>query len=179
MKVPLLNSFKLPHHKTSPTIHQEFAFTASVPHASIFYMRTIKSLHLAFGIGGIFIFVLTGQYMEIVLHGLIEMPDKPRLLYRTSHIYLMWSSLLNLTLGFYFVAAELRAARVAQLLASVALLAGPPLLLLGFALEAHMSGMSRPFCGVANYLALGGTIVHLLASRRTALDANDGFVEKY
>ena len=130
-------------------------------------MRSLKYLPVAFGIGGIVAFVLTGQYMAILLNGLNDMADGPRLLYRTSHLYLMWSSLLNLVVGFYFAAAATKSARSAQIISSVALLAGVPLLLIGFGLEARTNDLSRPFCGVANYLALGGAIVHVIASRKT------------
>jgi hypothetical protein len=131
-------------------------------------MQHFKSIHLLAGILGLVIFVLTGQYMAIVLRGLVDLPDGPRLLYRTSHLYLMWSSLLNLVVGYYFLAATQRAARNLQALASVALLAGLPLILLGFFLESPANDLSRRFCGIANYLALGGAVLHVIA---TASDA--------
>ena len=130
-------------------------------------MRSLKPLHLAAGIAGIVVFVLTGQYMAIFLNGLAGMPDGPRLLYRTSHLYLMWSSLVNLLVGFYFVPATTRGASIAQGASSIMLLLGLPLLLLGFALEPKMAGIDRPFCSWANYLGIAGVVVHAIASRRT------------
>jgi hypothetical protein len=127
-------------------------------------MRTIKSIHFFTGIFGIVVFVLTGQYLAIFLHGLSDMPDGPRLLYRTSHLYLMWSSLLNLTIGVYFTAAATRNARVVQAIASALLLAGPPLILAGFFIESPANNIARPICGWANYFALAGTILHLFSS---------------
>jgi len=134
-------------------------------------MRILKSIHLLVGVVGIIAFVLTGQYMAIVLNGLGDMPDGPRLLYRSSHLYLMWSSLLNLVVGYYFFVASSRGARTGQAIASVALLAGPPLLLVGFALEAKLGNLSRPFCDIANYLALGGAILHVASSPGRKLQA--------
>jgi len=99
--------------------------------------------------------------MAMFLHGLADMADGPRLLYRTSHLYLMWSSLVNLLVGFYFVAAASKGARIAQSIASAMLLAGPPLMLAGFFLESPANNLDRVLCGWGNYLALAGTILHV------------------
>jgi hypothetical protein len=131
-------------------------------------MQAIKSSHLLVGIFGIVVFVLTGQYMSIFLRGMSELPDGPRLLYRTSHLYLMWSSLVNLLVGIYFVAATARNARIMQLIASALLFAGPPLIIAGFFLESPANNLSRPFCDAANYLAIAGTLLHVVSSRRAA-----------
>jgi hypothetical protein len=133
-------------------------------------MQTLKSVHLLVGIFGIVVFVLTGQYMEIFLRGMIDMPDGPRLLYRTSHLYLMWSSLVNLLVGVYFVAANVKVSRLMQCFASGLLLAGPPLIIAGFFLESPANNLDRPFCGWANYFALAGVILHVFASRKTAVN---------
>ena len=129
-------------------------------------MRHLKSLHLAVGIVGIVAFVLTGQYLAIFLHGLNDMADGPRLLYRTSHLYLMWSSLLNLLVGCYFMPAAKSATRKVQAIASVMLLVGPVLMLVGFFTEWKMTGLDRPFTGWGNYLALAGAILHAFTTRR-------------
>jgi hypothetical protein len=133
-------------------------------------MHTIKSAHVLVGIFGIVIFVLTGQYMSIFLRGMVDMPDGPRLLYRTSHLYLMWSSLVNLLVGVYLVVASNKSSRVWQFVASSLLLAGPPLILMGFFLESQATDLVRPFCGLANYFALAGVIVHVFASRNAAAE---------
>jgi hypothetical protein len=135
-------------------------------------MQTLKSVHLLVGIFGIVVFVLTGQYMSILLRGMMDMPDGPRLLYRTSHLYLMWSSLVNLLVGYYFVAANTKVARIMQCFASALLLAGPPLILAGFFLESPVNNLDRPFCGWANYFALAGVILHVFASRTNAVNAS-------
>ncbi|MBC7984398.1 MAG: hypothetical protein H7Y02_11145 [Candidatus Obscuribacterales bacterium] len=129
-------------------------------------MHIIKFVHLCVGIFGIIVFVLTGQYLAIVLQGLVGMSDGPRLLYRTSHLYLMWSSLLNLVVGYYFVVAQTQGARVSQAISSAMLLLGPPLILIGFFVESPANNISRPFCGWANYFALAGTLLHVVSSRR-------------
>ena len=126
-------------------------------------MHHLRTFHLALGIIGLIAFVLTGQYMGIFLNGLAGMADGPRLLYRTSHLYLMWSSLLNLIVGYYFVAAIGRGARALQVLSSALLIAGPPLILTGFFVESPANDLDRVFNGWANYFALGGAILHVVA----------------
>jgi hypothetical protein len=128
-------------------------------------MHLLKPIHLGLGIFGIVVFVLTGQYMAIVLQGLNGMADGPRLLYRTSHLYLMWASLANLLMGFYFVAAASKGMRLLQIGASVLLFAAPPLFLLGFFLESSAGDLDRIYCGWANYFSLAGVLLHVISSR--------------
>ena len=127
-------------------------------------MHTFKPLHLTVGLFGLVAFVLTGQYMAMFLNGLTDMADGPRLLYRTSHLYLMWSSLVNVLVGFYFAAAASKSARIGQIVASIMLLAGPPLMLAGFFLESPANNLDRVLCGWGNYLALAGTILHVASN---------------
>ena len=46
-------------------------------------------------------FLLTGQYMDKVHGHLADMPDGPRMIYRTRHIFVMFMALLNLGMGTY------------------------------------------------------------------------------
>ena len=122
-------------------------------------------VHIAVGAIGLLAFAVTGQYMAIVLRGLADMPDGPRMLYRSAHLYLMWSALLNLFVGVYFAAAASKGARTVQAIASGMLLAGPVLILVGFFVESPANDFDRLYSGIANYLALGGALLHLVTSR--------------
>ena len=62
----------------------------------------MKRFHLIFGFVVIIIFLLTGQYMDKFLQHLEGMADGPRMMYRTRHIYILLSGLLNLAIGTYF-----------------------------------------------------------------------------
>ena len=137
-------------------------------------MLLLKPLHLLFGVLGLVAFVLTGQYMAMFLNGMMDMPDGPRLLYRTSHLYLMWSSLVNLLVGFYFVAAVGKGARIAQGIASAFILVGVPLTLTGFFVESPANDLERVFCGWANYLALAGVLLHVITSRTMQSSKDSG-----
>ena len=125
-------------------------------------MRSLGRLHLLVGLLALAAFLLTGQYMDRALDHLRAMEDGPRMIYRSAHIYLLWSGLLNTTIGLYLQpAAGWR--RAVQASGSVLLLAGPPLLLAAFALEPALAGLDRPWARPAIYAALAGVLFHLLA----------------
>lgn len=125
-------------------------------------MQRQRFAHVLIGSLGLAAFLLTGQYMHHYLDHLRGMPDGPRLLYRSSHIYLLWSSLLNLVLGCYVECSAIRAVRRAQSLASLALAAGPALLVASFFAESDAGTLQRPLARIAIYLALGGALAHAL-----------------
>jgi hypothetical protein len=93
------------------------------------------------------------------------MPDTPRLLFRSSHIYLLMIALLNMCLGAYFHLVEGRVARCVQVAGSVARAAALGLVLFSFFTESLQAGLSRPLATQAIYLALAGVLLHVVASR--------------
>lgn len=124
----------------------------------------MRKLHLVVGVVGVCAFLLTGQYMHWFHQHLQGMADGPRLIYRSSHIYLLWASLLNLCLGCYLRAFTATPAKVAQLLGSAAVIVGPPLLCWSFFYETYNQDLARPFGRLAIYLALAGAALHFIAS---------------
>jgi hypothetical protein len=132
----------------------------------------LRRLHLTIGLAGIVAFLATGQYMDLVHDHLSGMDAARRMLFRSAHIYLLLSSLLNLALGLYLVDIGARVARVTQLAGSLLIAAGPLLLLLAFAREPWLSGLDRPYARPALYGTLAGALLHgiarLLASRSLA-----------
>jgi hypothetical protein len=85
----------------------------------------------------ILIFILTGQYMDKSLQHLVGMPDGPRMLYRTRHIYILLSGLLNPGIGTYFTYGWTRWRRVLQFLGSALIVAATALFIAGFFWEAN------------------------------------------
>lgn len=124
----------------------------------------LRKLHLALGLAGVLTFVLTGQYMHWNHAHLQGMPDGPRLLFRSSHIYLLWASLLNLALGCHLQRLPGGLARGVQGAGCVAVLLGPLLMCWSFFFESHHADLARPVARWAIYLALGGMALHVLAS---------------
>ena len=107
----------------------------------------MKRFHLIFGGVVILIFILTGQYMDKFLHHLVGMPDGPRMLYRTRHIYILLSGLLNLGIGTYFTYGWTRLRRALQFLGSALIVAATALFITGFFWEARLTGLETPWSG--------------------------------
>lgn len=124
--------------------------------------RVWQRLHFLTGIAGLVAFLLTGQYMDRWLSHLVGMADGPRVLYRSAHIYILFSALLNLLLGTYFVPVHGRFVRALQRVGSVLLLAAPVLLLYGFIVETPLAAVERPMIRGGVYCALGGVLMHAL-----------------
>jgi hypothetical protein len=91
------------------------------------------------------------------------MPDAPRLLFRSAHIYLLFAALVNLLLGTYLRPAAARWARALQLAGSAALLATPAMFGAAFFVEPWLDGLLRPWARPAIYLSLAGVLAHVLA----------------
>lgn len=124
----------------------------------------LRRLHFIIGLAGVVAFLLTGQYMHWAHAHLQGMADGPRLIYRSSHIYLLWAALLNLVLGCYIHSYSRAAAKVVQAVGSIAVILGPFLLCWSFFFETYNEELLRPLGRWAIYLALGGTALHVVAS---------------
>ena len=119
--------------------------------------------HLIFGAILFYVFTLTGNYMRA------DFPDKEvisqelRLLMRSRHIYILFSSLLHLLLGAYIRAVPDIRVRLFQLTGSALLSIAGVLFVIAFYLEtytyAHYSDISR--WGL--YLSLAAVGLHLIS----------------
>jgi hypothetical protein len=127
-------------------------------------MNNLRGVHLVAGLLGLIAFVLTGQYMELTFAHLRGMPDAPRLMYRSAHIYILYVALLNLLLGCYFRPLAGTAAQRMQLIGSLLVLIVPVLLLVSFFAESHNNPLSRPIAVIGIYLSLAGCGLHCFAS---------------
>ena len=134
----------------------------------------LLTAHIAVGLLGLLAFVLSGQFMHFAHQHLVGMPDGPRMLYRTGHIYLLWSSLLNLVLGCYGNFSPRRGAYITQILSSLAVMTAPFLLLLAFLTESGAANLERPSARLAIYLSFAGvlfhTACHYFGRRKKVLD---------
>jgi hypothetical protein len=126
--------------------------------------RRLRIAHVAVGLVFLVGFLLTGQYMHRYLGHLQNTPDTERMLYRSTHIYLLWSALLNLALGLYLRLSTVRFRRALQCFGSVMILGGPLLLTFAFFHEPSLSGLLRPLSRPVIYAAFGGLLLHALAS---------------
>ena len=118
-------------------------------------------MHMVLGSVGILAFIASGQYMDLRLDHLRGMADAPRLLFRSAHIYLLLSALLNLVLGIYFRPARTALRRGAQSVGSALIAAGPPLFVTAFISEPWLQGLARPYGRAATYTTFAGALLHL------------------
>jgi hypothetical protein len=125
----------------------------------------LRRIHLALGIFALIAFIATGQYMDLRWAHLRGMADGPRLLFRSAHIYLLFSGLLNLVFGLYASASAPRGARRAlQVLGSALVLTGPFLFIAAFFREPWLVGLVRPFARAGIYASTAGVLLHLPAA---------------
>jgi len=155
---------------------------------------TLRRLHLLVGLAAVVLFGLTGLYMHFRYDHLRGMTDATRLLFRSTHIYLLFSGLLNVALGLYMAgesgrgreragdtaAGSTTAGRTTagdtaaggtaagwgllRSIGSVLILVGPLLFLAGFLREPFLGALARPFSRPAIHAALAGMALHWLAS---------------
>ena len=127
-------------------------------------LPSFRRAHLLLGLAGIVAFLGTGLYMDRVHGHLRGYDDTTRMLFRSTHIYLLLASVANVMTGLYLRPADSTVRCLLQRLGSAALLAGPPLFLIGFCTEPYLSDLARPWSRAAIYLALASAVLHLLAA---------------
>jgi hypothetical protein len=126
----------------------------------------MRRLHRIVGIVGVIAFLATGLYMRRYPSGMASLDGGTRMLFRSRHIYLLLASLLNLGLGTYLRPSPRPSRRAAQVVASLPILAAPPLLLAAFFVEPYRPLPGAPFTLSAAIGLLVGTIAHALAGDR-------------
>jgi len=124
----------------------------------------MKRLHLIIGITVIVIFILTGQYMEYVHNRIL--PDGTRMLYRSRHIYLLLSGLLNLILGIYVVPQSHGWRRSIQIVGTILILLSPALLLAGFFSDPQRRPDQTWVAAFGIFSIAIGTLLHALVQLR-------------
>ena len=124
----------------------------------------MKRFHLIIGLTVVFVFLLTGQYMEYVHNRLL--PDGPRMLYRSRHIYLLLSGLLNLGIGIYFTPRQPGWRRTLQIIGSLLIVVTPGLLLAGFFVEPNRGPEKTMLAPLGIFAVALGTVFHFISSLR-------------
>jgi|SRR5687767_14282765 len=122
--------------------------------------------HLIFGIVLFVVFLITGRFMRADFPDKDIIPQELRLLMRSRHIYILFSSLIHILLGLYLEMHKNSLRKAMQLFGSVFLFSASALLVWAFVFETyaakHFSDISR----YGLYASLAGTIFHLLSQSR-------------
>lgn len=128
----------------------------------------MRKLHLFVGLGGLAAFLGTGVYLAKGFPELYRHDEALRFIYRANHVYVLLSSLVNLTLGVYLVPASAGWRSIASKLGSCLALASPVILLIAFVVETARVTPDRPLTSLGVALLLVGTLAQLPNYRRSS-----------
>jgi hypothetical protein len=110
-------------------------------------------------------FLITGQLMRHHTPPMSMLGDSTRLLYRSRHIYILSSGLVNLMLGLYGYRFEAGWPRVVQSIGSGLLLLSPLLLTVAYVVEpAHGFREDFLWSALGLFALFGGSTLHLVSS---------------
>ena len=124
----------------------------------------MRRIHLAVGILTIMAFLATGQFMRMHAPPMEDLEDGLRMMYRSRHIYLLGSGLLNLLLGVYLRARAAGWRSGLQVAGSVLILTAPFLLVLAFFNEPGRGLSADLWQSRFGLFALfGGCLLHAIA----------------
>ncbi|MEM8983442.1 MAG: hypothetical protein AAGC71_10470 [Pseudomonadota bacterium] len=125
----------------------------------------LARIHWLVGVLGLVAFVVQGQYLAYVVGPLADYPDGPRMLFRSSHIYLMFASVLNLALAGTHLPAAGWARRLHQIGAAI-VIAAPAVFIAGFIVEPTSGTLDRPISRLGLYLVFGVGVVWAVTAAR-------------
>lgn len=123
----------------------------------------MKRFHLVFGVVILVAFLLTGQYMDRVHEHLHNMADGPRMLYRTRHIFILFSGLLHVGLGTYFRYRVDARRRLLQMLGSALVTIASVLFIIAFFYEPHLTDLYAPLSKAGVIMIAIGALLHPLS----------------
>ena len=123
----------------------------------------MKRFHLIFGVVMLVAFLLTGQYMDRFHEHLRNMADGPRMLYRTRHIFILFSGLLHLGVGTYFRYRLDARRRLLQIIGSLLATIASVLFVIAFFYEPHLTHLYAPLSKAGVIMIAIGALLHALS----------------
>lgn len=123
----------------------------------------MKRFHLIFGLAMLVAFLLTGQYMDRFHEHLRNMADGPRMLYRTRHIFILFSGLLHLGIGTYFRYRLDARRRISQIVGSLLATVASVLFIIAFFYEPHLTHLYAPLSKAGVIMIAIGVLLHALS----------------
>jgi uncharacterized membrane protein HdeD (DUF308 family) len=121
----------------------------------------MRRLHLLIGSVGLLVFLGTGLYMRARFPELYGSDESLRYMYRASHVYLLFASLVNMVLGVYLIVPEPGWKTTIGRIGSMLALASPVVLGYAFFAETPLASPQRVFTVLGVFLAFLGVIAQL------------------
>lgn len=126
----------------------------------------MKRFHIIFGLIVFVVFLLTGQYMDRYHQHLMNMPDGPRMLYRSRHIFILMSGLLHVGIGSYFKYRLQTWRRVLQIIGSLLITMATVVFTIAFFYEPGLPELQNPLSLLAAISIAVGVLLHLISAAR-------------
>jgi hypothetical protein len=126
----------------------------------------MKRFHIIFGLSVFVVFLLTGQYMDRYHQHLMYMPDGPRMLYRSRHIFILMSGLLHVGIGSYFKYRLQSWRRVLQIIGSLLITIATVVFTIAFFYEPRLPGLQNPLSLSATITIAVGVLLHLISAEK-------------
>jgi hypothetical protein len=125
----------------------------------------MRKYHLSVGLLMVVVFLVTGQLMRRHEPPMGALSDSARLMFRSRHIYLLASGLVNLILGLYMQREPSGWRTIVQVIGSSLLMASPVLLILAFTVEPERGFRPEMWWSAAGLYALfAGCMAHLASA---------------
>ncbi|MEO1035674.1 MAG: hypothetical protein AAFX44_08950 [Pseudomonadota bacterium] len=124
------------------------------------------SAHWFIGLAGLVVFVVQGQYLVHVAGPMPELADGPRMLYRSGHIYLLLTSLINLAIARAETPAPGWRRRVHRVTSAIVAVS-PIVMMAGFLVEPTSGTLERPITALGLYAMFGAGVLWSFAFRPT------------
>jgi hypothetical protein len=112
------------------------------------------------------VFLLTGQYMEFHNPKMPELDDGTRMMFRSRHIYILLTGLINVGIGAYFTNRDGLLRRALQWAGSILILIPPFVLIAAFFREPTLAGLQGSLTQPAIIATFVGTLLHLFSGAR-------------
>jgi hypothetical protein len=123
-------------------------------------------MHAAAGVLFLLVFLGTGFYMHARFPGAYREDPAIRMMFRSTHIYILFSALINILLGAHSMPPPIRWRRALQTAGSAFLLASPFLFTAAFFIEPQRRDLGRTLTLPGVVLSLAGVLFHAIASLR-------------
>jgi heme A synthase len=120
----------------------------------------ISKLHRLVGLLAVAVFILTGVFMMWSFPDLYQGSEVVRYMYRTNHVYILLSGLVNVALGTYLLMSEAARKRLLQYIGSGFALVAPAVLVIAFFAEPPQASPMKPLTGAGIFSLLIGTLCH-------------------